>query len=96
VKGLLQDPGWKDEGIIDLGGIKTARGPENYIVLFFETIGVLKTPFFNIHITYRDDGSGMRMRAMPPERTRLRSAEKRGKRNERLDYCCRPRHRHHH
>jgi 8-hydroxy-5-deazaflavin:NADPH oxidoreductase len=51
VKGLLHDLGWKDEGIIDLGGIQTARGPENYIVLFFATIGVLKSPFFNIHIT---------------------------------------------
>jgi 8-hydroxy-5-deazaflavin:NADPH oxidoreductase len=51
VKHLLHDLGWKDEGIIDLGGVRTARGPENYIVLFFETIGVLKTPFFNIHIT---------------------------------------------
>ena len=51
VKGLLHDLGWKDEGIIDLGGIRTARGPENYIVLFFATIGVLKSPFFNIHIT---------------------------------------------
>ena len=28
-----------------------ARGPENYIVLFFETIGVLNSPFVNIHIT---------------------------------------------
>jgi 8-hydroxy-5-deazaflavin:NADPH oxidoreductase len=51
VKGLLHDLGWKDEGIIDLGGIKTARGPESYIMLFFETIGVLKSPFFNIHIS---------------------------------------------
>jgi predicted dinucleotide-binding enzyme len=51
VKHLLHDLGWKDEGIIDLGGVRTARGPENYIVLFFETIGVLKTPFFNLHIT---------------------------------------------
>jgi 8-hydroxy-5-deazaflavin:NADPH oxidoreductase len=50
VRDLLHDLGWKDGGIIDLGGIQTARGPENYIVLFFETIGVLKTPFFNIHI----------------------------------------------
>jgi 8-hydroxy-5-deazaflavin:NADPH oxidoreductase len=50
VKNLLDDLGWKDDEIIDLGGIQTARGPENYIVLFFETIGVLKTPFFNIHI----------------------------------------------
>jgi 8-hydroxy-5-deazaflavin:NADPH oxidoreductase len=51
VKGLLQDLGWKDEGIIDLGGIQTARGPEHYIVLFFGIIGALKSPFFNIHIT---------------------------------------------
>ena len=50
VKGLLHDLGWKDEAIIDLGGVQTARGPEHYIVLFFETIGVLKSPFFNIHI----------------------------------------------
>jgi 8-hydroxy-5-deazaflavin:NADPH oxidoreductase len=51
VKGLLGDLGWKDEGIIDLGGIQTARGPEHYVVLFFDTIGVLKSPLFNIHIT---------------------------------------------
>jgi 8-hydroxy-5-deazaflavin:NADPH oxidoreductase len=51
VTGLLHDLGWTDEGIIDLGGITTARGPENYIVLFFATIAVLKTPTFNIHIT---------------------------------------------
>ena len=50
VKNLLDDLGWKDDGIIDLGGIQTARGPESYVVLFFATIGVLKTPFFNIHI----------------------------------------------
>jgi hypothetical protein len=51
VRSLLHDLGWKDEGIIDLGGVRTARGPENYIALFFETIGVPKGPFFNIHIT---------------------------------------------
>jgi predicted dinucleotide-binding enzyme len=50
VKALLHDLGWTDDQIIDLGGVQTARGPENYIILFFSTIGVLKTPFFNIHI----------------------------------------------
>ena len=50
VKDLLHDLGWKDDSVIDLGGIQTARGPENYIVLFFAAIGVLNTPFFNIHI----------------------------------------------
>jgi len=48
---LLHDLGWKDGAIIDLGGVQTARGPENYIVLFFATIGVLKTPRFNLHIS---------------------------------------------
>jgi 8-hydroxy-5-deazaflavin:NADPH oxidoreductase len=48
---LLHDLGWKDDAIIDLGGVRTARGPENYIVLFFATIGVLKTPRFNLHIS---------------------------------------------
>ena len=48
---LLHDLGWKDGAIIDLGGVQTARGAENYIVLFFATIGVLKTPRFNLHIS---------------------------------------------
>jgi 8-hydroxy-5-deazaflavin:NADPH oxidoreductase len=51
VKGLLHDLGWEDEGIIDLGGIRTARGPENYGVLFFEIATVLKSEFFNVHVT---------------------------------------------
>jgi len=51
VRSLIPDLGWKDEGIIDVGGVRTARGPDNYIVPFFETIGVPKSPFFNIHFT---------------------------------------------
>jgi 8-hydroxy-5-deazaflavin:NADPH oxidoreductase len=51
VKGLLHDLGWKDEGIMDLGGIRTARGPENYAVLFFEIVAVVKSRFVNIHVT---------------------------------------------
>jgi predicted dinucleotide-binding enzyme len=51
VKGLLRDLGWKDEGIMDLGGIRTARGPEHYAVLFFEIVGVLKSRLVNIHVT---------------------------------------------
>jgi 8-hydroxy-5-deazaflavin:NADPH oxidoreductase len=51
VKGLLHDLGWEDEGIIDLGGIRTARGPENYAVLFFEIVAALKSRFVNIHVT---------------------------------------------
>jgi NADPH:quinone reductase len=51
VVGLLHDLGWTDDGTIDLGGVQTARGPESYAILFFAIIGVLKTPFFNIHIS---------------------------------------------
>ncbi len=50
VKRLLHDLGWSDEAIVDLGGVTTARGPEAHILLFFETIAVLKDPMFNIHV----------------------------------------------
>jgi hypothetical protein len=36
--------------VIDLGDIRTARGPENYAVLFFEIVAVLKSRLVNIHI----------------------------------------------
>jgi 8-hydroxy-5-deazaflavin:NADPH oxidoreductase len=51
VKGLLRDLGWTGEEIIDLGGIRTARGPEHYAVLFFEIVAVLKSRLVNIHVT---------------------------------------------
>ncbi|MFD1722345.1 NADPH-dependent F420 reductase [Amnibacterium endophyticum] len=53
VVGLLHDLGWTDDGILDLGGVQTARGPEHYIVLFFLAIGVLKSPFFNLRISQK-------------------------------------------
>jgi hypothetical protein len=36
---------------MDLGGIRTARGPEHYAVLFFEIAGVVKSRLVNIHVT---------------------------------------------
>jgi 8-hydroxy-5-deazaflavin:NADPH oxidoreductase len=51
VRGLLHDLGWTDEGIIDLGGIDTARGPEAHILLFAGLVGALKSPLFNIRVT---------------------------------------------
>ncbi len=36
---------------MDLGGVRTARGPENYGVLFFEIAAVLKSRLVNIHVT---------------------------------------------
>ncbi len=48
--GLLHDLGWSDEDIVDLGGIETARGPEHYLMLFFQLAGLLKTEAFNIRV----------------------------------------------
>jgi 8-hydroxy-5-deazaflavin:NADPH oxidoreductase len=47
---LLKDLGWSDGDIVDLGGIETARGPEHYLVLFAELMGLLKTGAFNIRV----------------------------------------------
>jgi hypothetical protein len=43
--------GWKDEEIMDLSGIRTARGPEHYALLFFEIVAVMKSRLVNIHVT---------------------------------------------
>jgi 8-hydroxy-5-deazaflavin:NADPH oxidoreductase len=48
--GLLKDLGWSDDGIVDLGGIETARGPEHYLVLFANLAGLLRTEAFNIRV----------------------------------------------
>jgi hypothetical protein len=47
---LLEDLGWSDDDIVDLGGIETARGPEHYIVLFAKLAGLLRTEAFNIRV----------------------------------------------
>jgi 8-hydroxy-5-deazaflavin:NADPH oxidoreductase len=47
---LLKDLGWREEDIVDLGGIETARGPEHYIVLFAKLAGLLKTEAFNVRV----------------------------------------------
>jgi 8-hydroxy-5-deazaflavin:NADPH oxidoreductase len=48
--GLLNDLGWSDDDIVDLGGIETARGPEHYLVLFARLAGLLRTEAFNIRV----------------------------------------------
>jgi 8-hydroxy-5-deazaflavin:NADPH oxidoreductase len=49
VAGLLRDLGWSDDGIIDLGGIATARGPEHYFLLFAALMRGTNGPF-NIRV----------------------------------------------
>jgi 8-hydroxy-5-deazaflavin:NADPH oxidoreductase len=50
VKALLQELGWSDDSIIDLGGIRAARGTEMYLPLWLSLWGTLGTGDFNIGI----------------------------------------------
>jgi 8-hydroxy-5-deazaflavin:NADPH oxidoreductase len=47
---LIRDLGWSDDDIVDLGGIETARGPEDYIVMFATLAGALKSEAFNVRL----------------------------------------------
>ena len=49
VAGLLRDLGWSDDGIVDLGGITTARGVESYFLLFAALMRSTGGPF-NIRV----------------------------------------------
>lgn len=50
VTALIRDLGWSDEEIVDLGGIETARGPEQYVVMFATLARALKSEAFNIRL----------------------------------------------
>ena len=50
VKGLLGEFGWPDDAIVDLGGIRAARGTEMYVPLWLSLWGVLGTGDFNIAV----------------------------------------------
>jgi len=50
VKGLLGEFGWPEEAIIDLGGIRAARGTEMYLPLWLSLMGVLGSGDFNIQV----------------------------------------------
>jgi 8-hydroxy-5-deazaflavin:NADPH oxidoreductase len=51
VKTLLREFGWSDGSILDLGGIRAARGVEMYLPLWLSLMGVLGTADFNIRVT---------------------------------------------
>ena len=53
VKGLLAEFGWRDEQILDLGGIQAARGTEMYLPLWLLLWGALGSGDFNIAVARR-------------------------------------------
>jgi predicted dinucleotide-binding enzyme len=50
VRGLLGEFGWPTAAVIDLGGVRLARGPEMYMPLWISLWGALGTPDFNIAV----------------------------------------------
>ncbi len=94
VKGLLHDLGWKDEGIIDLGGIQTSRGPEELRRAVLRDRRRSEEPVLQ-HSRHPLTGLGtgrLRRQGTPPSGQH----EVRGIRHGCIDHCRRPRHRHHH
>jgi hypothetical protein len=50
VTALLTGLGWAEESIVDFGGIRSARGPEHYFLMFAALMQSLRTPQFNIRL----------------------------------------------
>jgi len=50
VKEILSSFGWKENEMLDLGDITTARGPEMYLPLWLRTWMATQNGAFNIHI----------------------------------------------
>jgi predicted dinucleotide-binding enzyme len=50
VRKLLQELGWELDNIVDIGGIRAARGLEMYLPLWLSLMGALGTADFNIKL----------------------------------------------
>lgn len=50
VKSLLPEIGWTDGRIVDLGGIRAARGPWMFLLLWVSLRGALGTSDFNVAV----------------------------------------------
>jgi 8-hydroxy-5-deazaflavin:NADPH oxidoreductase len=50
VRKLLQELGWNSDDIVDVGGIRAARGLEMYLPLWLSLMGTLGTADFNIRL----------------------------------------------
>jgi predicted dinucleotide-binding enzyme len=56
VAALLEDLGWDQESVVDLGPIASARGPEHYFLLFAAIMQARRDPQFNIRLVTAKDG----------------------------------------
>ncbi|MFF5922396.1 NADPH-dependent F420 reductase [Streptomyces flavochromogenes] len=60
VRGLIGDLGWADDALLDLGGIATARGQENFALLFIGIAGATGTYEFGVRVVLpTSGGSGL-------------------------------------
>lgn len=50
VVSLLTDLGWSHDAILDLGGIRSARGTEHYFLMFAALMQALGGPAFNVRV----------------------------------------------
>ncbi len=50
VKAILKSFGWKENNVIDLGDITTARGTEQLLPIWVRLLGTLQNPMFNFHV----------------------------------------------
>ena len=50
VRAIMQSFGWKEENIMDMGDITTARGTEQLLPIWVRLYGKLQNPLFNFHI----------------------------------------------
>ena len=57
VSGLLHDFGWRDAQIIDLGGLASARGTEQFALLWVHIYGALGGGDFNIALNRPQEGT---------------------------------------
>lgn len=50
VVGLLRSFGWREDAVLDLGGIAAARGMEAYLLLWLSLMGTFGSATFNIRV----------------------------------------------
>jgi 8-hydroxy-5-deazaflavin:NADPH oxidoreductase len=50
VRGLLAEWGWKEENILDLGGLRAARGLEMFVILWVDLFAALDRQLFNVAV----------------------------------------------
>lgn len=50
VKGLLREFGWRDEELLDLGGLSAARGTESVLPVWLRIMGATKSGAFNLKV----------------------------------------------